>query len=311
MEIASGFPSLRTASTVLPFVLVLVLALPFTPFASSASGLSGEEEFEGKKKKKDKKKSDEAKPDSKKPDSKESGDKKKPTIAEIEAAKKKEYVHTKLKDYLFPTAFKVLADGRVQMTISFREKKDEHMGIFSRKFGAGMRDPFRYTISQEEIVVGGDTGLRLSDKGQALINCWFLNDVEAEMEYLQFITHQQRLIGAIVFCTDKGRALGSNFGNQCVQFVKGRLTYKPKHKSQSVSFNQTARIKLAVRKGVFEAYRQGKKKHTMKYSEKKYQSGRIGFVWGGSTAIIVPTVTITGRLDYDMMAKVMQKYFGN
>ncbi len=309
MEIARGFPSLRTASTVLPLVLVLILilGLPSTPFASGASGLSGEEEFEGKKKKKDKKKSD----DKKSSKSDEKSDKKKPTIAEIDAANKREYVHTKLKEYLFPTEFKVLADGRVRMKISFRGKKDEHMGIFSRKFGASMRDPFRYTIYQEEIVVGGDVGLRLSDKGQVLINCWFLNDVEAEMEYLQFITHQQRLIGAIVYCTDKGRALGSNFGNQCVQFVKGRLSYKPKHKSQPVSFNQTARVKLAVRKGVFEAYRQGKKKHTMKYREKNYKSGRIGFVWGGSTAIIVPTVTITGRLDYEVMAKKMKKFFAD
>ena len=216
------------------------------------------------------------------------------------------YVKEKLKDVLYPTSIQFLEDGRVHLVFDFGDKTEDHTGIFTPKVGGGLKDVFRWTKREEEIVVGGDPGLRLSDRGMALLNCWFVDDVEAEMEYLQHVPHTEKLIAAVVFANDHGKAIGSNFGTQCAMFAQGR-TSGQQGQLAPIPFNSNAKIKLVVKDGEFQAYRDGRARAKMKYPKKSFTSGRIGFSWGGSTASTVPKLEIKGKLDSARMAKEMRK----
>ncbi len=218
-----------------------------------------------------------------------------------------EFVLGNIKDFLKPTTFVEHPDGRVTMTFNFRKKLDEHKKIFTPYLKPGVKSKFRYTVYQEEVVIGGDEGLRLSDKGLALLNCWWKDSVEAEANFYQYVNHTNRLSAGLIFFTDKKKGLGSNFGGQAVEYSGGRPKKKT-GKTIAISFNQMARIGLKIRGGVYEAQRKGKSKAKAKYKQKYFGSGRIGFLWGGSNALIVPTLKITGKIDYPTMAKKMKKY---
>jgi hypothetical protein len=216
------------------------------------------------------------------------------------------YVKEKLKDLLFPTQAEFLENGKTHLVFDLMAKKDEHRTIFTPRVGDDLKDTLRWSKRDEESVVGGEAGLRLSDHGFALLNCWFVDDLEAEITYLQHVPHNDKLLAALVFSNDQGKGLGANYGSQCALFTQGRSA-GGQGKPEPVRFSSQAKIKLVVRDGQFEAWRDGKSKQTMKYSKKTYASGRIGIAWGGSVAGTVPRIEITGKLDYARMAKEMRK----
>jgi len=216
------------------------------------------------------------------------------------------FVKEKLKEVLFPTSVQFLEDGRVHLVFDFGDKTEDHTGIFTPKVGGGLKDVFRWTKREEEMVVGGDPGLRLSDRGTAMLNCWFVDDVEAEIEYLQHVPHTEKLIAALIFANDQGKAMGSNFGTQCAMFAQGRPSAQ-QGQLAPIPFNSKAKIKLVVKDGEFQAYRDGRARTKMKYPKKSFTSGRIGFQWGGSTASTVPRLEIKGKLDNARMAKEIRK----
>jgi hypothetical protein len=216
------------------------------------------------------------------------------------------FVKEQLKEALHPTKLEFLPDGRVLMDFELGQKVEDHGGIFSMAVGSQLQDVFRWTRSDEERVVGGDPGLRVSDKGMALLKAWFQDDVEVEMQFLQHINFDPRQIAALVFVNAKGAGIGSNYGSQCAQFSAGRMG-KATGKPTAVAYNNSARIKLVVKDGVFEAHRDGKPVSKMKYAAKSFPSGQIGIVWGGSISGTITKLTVTGRLDNARMAKDLRK----
>jgi len=58
-------------------------------------------------------------------------------------------------------------------------------------------------------------------------------------------------------------------------------------------------IGLNVRSGQFAACRDGVVSSRGKYPESKFQSGRVGFYWGGAVAGVIESLKITGRIDYE------------
>jgi hypothetical protein len=215
-------------------------------------------------------------------------------------------VKEKLKDLLHPTAIEFLDDGRVKMEFDFRQKTEEHGEIFNVPVGAQLQDVFRWTRSDEERVVGGDPGLRVSDRGSAVLKAWFKDDLEAEMEFLQHINFDARQIAAVAFVNAKGAGVGTNYGSQCAQFAGGRMG-RATGRPTPVAFNNSARIKLVLRDGAFEAHRDGRQLSKSKYSPKSLTSGQIAFVWGGSISGTITKLTVTGRIDNARMAEQMRK----
>jgi hypothetical protein len=216
------------------------------------------------------------------------------------------FVKEKLKDVLSPTTIAFLPDGRAHLVFDFGQKIEDHATIFTPNVRGSFKDVFRWTKRDEEVVVGGEPGLRLSDRGMALLNCWFTDDVEAEIVYLQYVPHTDKLIAAVVFANDQGKSIGSNFGTQCATFAQGRAASQ-QGKLEAITFNTSARIKLVVKDGFFQAHRDGREKAKMKYTKKSFASGRLGFLWGGSTASTVTRLEIKGKLDTTRMAKEIRK----
>lgn len=223
-------------------------------------------------------------------------------VADSVTAEVKKYV----KETLQPTTLEFRDDGSVVMTFDFSEKKDCHSEIFNVPVGTRMQDAFRWTTRDEEWVIGGQVGLRVSNRGLALLNCWFQEPIEAEMEFSQYINHDSRHVAAVVFVDDKGQGYGSNYGTQCVALRRGRIA-KASGKPKPVGFDVVAKIKLGIKEGFVETCRDGRESSKIKCSRKSLPSGKIGFLWGGSLSGIVRKVAITGKIDCEKTAAEMKK----
>ena len=220
-----------------------------------------------------------------------------------------DYVRENLEGFLHPTKIEFLKDGRVKLLFDFREKKEDHVDIFTPKVGAGYSSTFRWSIPDEEhwsAASGDDIGLRVSNTGSALINCWFVDDVEAEMTFLNRLNFTPRMYISLFFANDKGSGIGTNLGSQCARFSGGK-PLGGKGALEAVVNDASAKMKLVVRGGTFEAHRNGRSRETQAYAKKTFGTGRLGFAWGGNIMGFVSQVEIVGKLDTARMAKVMQK----
>jgi hypothetical protein len=237
---------------------------------------------------------------------------KKPAAAGKRLTPDEQYVQTNLKDYLHPTAISFLPDGRVKMTFDFSAKSPDHVQALDPPIQALTNSAIRWTLPREETYfsVYGDSeygpGLRLSDAGATHIRCWFKDDVEAEMIFVSGTSASPANVMALVYTNEKGDSIGSNLGAQAGMFTKGKQR-KKKGETEKVTIYTATKIKLAVRGEVFEAQGGAARKESLPYARKNFPSGRVGFVWGGKVAGMVPTLTITGRLDVEKMKQELRK----
>ena len=138
------------------------------------------------------------------------------------------------------------------------------------------------------------------------MNCWFKNGVESEIYYYPGVNYQIRQVMALTY-TSKSGSLGCNFGSQLALFSKSGRLVKRTGKVEPPRMDRGAKFKLKVKDGYFESYLNKRKKMKAKYSERKFQSGRVGLIWGGGMASFVSRMEITGHIDYAYMFKVLQK----
>jgi hypothetical protein len=110
---------------------------------------------------------------------------------------------------------------------------------------------------------------------------------------------------ALVFGPDKTHLIGSNFGSQCIASVKGKPSAK-KGTAEPCIFDNTAKLKLAVRNGKYQALKDGREKAEASYPSQGFASGRVGLLWGGSVAGTLSRLEIIGRLDYKKMAEELR-----
>lgn len=210
------------------------------------------------------------------------------------------YVKDHLKEFLHPTSFKFLADGRARLVFDFAGQDRDMEGSFTPPISDKVQSNFRWRVVYENY------GLRLGNRGMALLNCWFKDDLEAEIEYQQGINYSNRHTMALVFANDKGKAIGNNYGAQCAAFEGGAVK-ESRGKPEEVIQDQTTRYKLVVRGGSFEAHKDKRQRQTMAYSPRSFESGRVGFIWGGGMAGFVRKLEITGKLDAARLVKEIQK----
>lgn len=231
------------------------------------------------------------------------------------------YIQDMLEEYLHPTKIKFLSDGRVRMLFEFSEKREDHLDIFTPPVETKVNSPFRWSLSGEESYYSYSRpavrdkdgnyvyyrgGLRVSDQGMALLKCWFEDEVEAKISFGTGTNFLPGQMMSLIYFSSGRRALGSNFGSQCVLFRRGRPVGRS-GKPESMIIYSKADFGLVVKDGEFEAHRNGRRKRSMKYSTKAFESGRIGFVWGGRLAGMIHSLEIKGRLDVPRMAKEMRK----
>jgi len=212
-------------------------------------------------------------------------------------------VRDTLKDLLHPTKIKFRKDGRVELTFDFSRHNPDHSGIFQPRVREKSKYPFRWSLHG----YWEWSGLRVGDSGLAVLNCWFEDDVEAEISYRHQSESSKRPPVALVYVNKKKDAIGTNFGTECVVFRGGR-TVKKNGEYRHIEYYGRSRkdIKLRVKDGTFEAHFRGRKKADMGYCEKKFKSGKIGFLWAGKVAGTISRLTITGKVDAKAMAKVLR-----
>ncbi len=211
-----------------------------------------------------------------------------------------EYVREGLAAHLHPTKLEWLPDGRVKLMFDFTDKNGDMAASWTPKVSSEVNSKFRWALRGEYY------GLRMSMEGQALLDCWFSDDVEVEATYRQGINHGAKQMFAVVFANASLKGIGCNFGTQCATFVKERIE-KASGTVDSLLIRETARFKLVVRGGTFEAFRQGRSRAKQGYSPKTFASGKVGFAWGGGIAAGVQRLEITGRVDAKKMAPLLRK----
>jgi len=210
-----------------------------------------------------------------------------------------EFFQSVVKKELQPTRFEHLDKDRFELFYDFNRKDSRQSQAFTRKIGKQSNDKFRWTLPEEECRKYRVPGLRISDKGMALLRVWWEDDVEVEAKFRQHVTMSPRNVFAIVFNNKSNAAVGSNYGSQCTLFSRGRMVKRTKGKIRNIHYNQYNSIGLNVRSGQFAACRDGVVSSRGKYPESKFQSGRVGFYWGGAVAGVIESLKITGRIDYE------------
>lgn len=228
-----------------------------------------------------------------------------------------EYVRANLEKHLSPTKMEWLPDGRVKLLFDLTAKKEEHGDIFSPRVSKEVNSTFRWSLRNEYAGYYGRAiddeltsyygALRISQDGAAHLNAWFTDDIEAEMWFANGTSTSNRQTIALVFSTGNGtKSIGSNWGTMAATF-QGRGIKSGKGTVENAAMDTTLKVKLVVRNGIYEAYRDGKLRQSDKYVPKNYTSGKVGFIWGGNVAGFIYKLEITGRPDAKKMAELLRK----
>jgi hypothetical protein len=228
-----------------------------------------------------------------------------------------QYVRDNLAKHLNPTSIAFLDDGRVRLTFDLSAKKPEHETIFMPPVSNKPSDTFRWTNRDDEYystytttgvdgTYGYMRGLRLSNSGSAHLDAWFLDDVEAEIWYVGSATSTRRQAASVVFTNAKQVSIGSDHGTLCVTYSKGVPAKAPRGTFDTILTHTLVKLKLVVRNGAFEAWRDGKKRESMEYKPKDFASGKIGFLWRDARSF-VSRLEVTGRIDAKKMAADLRK----
>jgi hypothetical protein len=203
----------------------------------------------------------------------------------------------------------------MRFVFKLHEKIEKHEKVFTPpidKAAAG-RSHFRWSKAEEERYFRGrvdgtrwSKGIRIANQGLAHLECWFEDDLEAEIHYMQGTSFAPTQNLALVLTNAAGKSIGVNFGSQCAGYSGGVRSSSEGAVEPLESF-QPASFKLIVKDGKIEAYRDGKLKSRMDYKPKDFPSGRLGFLWNGGMAGYIYSLEIIGRVDVKKMAEVIRK----
>jgi hypothetical protein len=219
------------------------------------------------------------------------------------------YVQENLKPLLNADKLEFDQDGGVTIEYDFSKKKQEHMEVFEPPISSKLQSNFRYTTGREEHMDYFEMeGIKIANQGRAVLKCWFLDDVEAEVEYIGRGSFTPGHVFALCFSDAKNtKALGANLGSQCVTLNGGVPAGKRQGTADPIPNATRVKVKLVVRGGKFEAYKSDRKLATMEYKPADFKTGQIGFAWCGKIAGSVTYLKIKGRLDAKKTAEMLRK----
>jgi hypothetical protein len=101
--------------------------------------------------------------------------------------------------------------------------------------------------------------------------------------------------------------MGNNLGTQCVALQAGALAGKGQGTVEAPANATRMKMKLVVRSGKLEVYKNDRKRGTMDYKPKEFGSGQVGFAWGGKASASVSYLKIKERLDVKKTAEMLRK----
>lgn len=195
-------------------------------------------------------------------------------------------------------------DGTVTINYDLRARREEHQNDFKPPIATGTNDVFRWSLPSEYY------GVRISGRGASFLNIWFIDDLEAAIDFIQGTSWTKTQIAALAFQSKNGNAIGCNFGTQCATFSGGNFKGGAPAAPDPLMIDQSAKFGLRVKGGTFESFKNDRSKKTSKYPSKSFTSGRIGFIWGGGMAGTIRSLAIKGKIDYTATAKEIRKAQG-
>ncbi len=219
------------------------------------------------------------------------------------------YVQENLKQFLNADKLEFDEKGRVTLEFDFSKKKPDHMEVFEPAIDSKAQSNFRYTTGREEHMdYFRMEGIKIANQGRSVLRCWFLDDVEAEIEYIARGSFTPGHMFALCFSDAKNKkALGNNMGTQCTTLMGGAPAGKRQGTVEAIGNATRTKMKMVVRSGRFEAYRGDRKYATMEYNPKDFSTGQLGFAWGGKVAGSVTYLKINGRIDAKKTAELLRK----
>jgi len=220
------------------------------------------------------------------------------------------FVKEELEEHLSPSSLRFLRDGRVHIVFDFSSKNADQQTSFTPHIAGDLASVFRWTRSRDEkgeqrfgieSTEPVTKGVKVADSGTAFLKCWFLDDMEATVDYAPVGTVAKRQRVALVFGDLKKHLVGNNLGTQCITFKRGRPT-SVSGKVGSLAFKETLRFRLVVRDGTFEARLQKRTEQKKGYKRERFKHGRVGFLWSGGAAGIIMRFEVVGKIDYPKTA---------
>lgn len=163
------------------------------------------------------------------------------------------------------------------------------------------RDRIRWTLRQEEVVVGGMVGVRVSDRGVWRHNVKLKAPISLDLRY--FPTNQYRAsnILALAWFDEKGKGVATNMGLQTGLVKGGRFT-GAKGSLFEISCLQSYRIRLNVTESSFSGNHDRSPTPSRKVP-KKMTSGFAGILFANEIAGTLQSIRISGKLDLEWARK--------
>ena len=229
-----------------------------------------------------------------------------------------EYVRGNLEKRLSPTSVAFDDDGRVRLSFDFESKTEDQSAAFLPKISKSPNDVFRWTNRGDEYWASGVTttttleraehqiGVKISNAGAALLDLWFTDDVEAEIDYYSAVNSTKKQLVAVVFTNESKKSIGSDMGVQCLTLSGGKPVKTVDGAADPLNVHTLARLKLVVKNGSYEAWRDGKQKAKAEYKKKDFASGRVGIVWS-NVGSFINRLEVSGKLDYKKVAADLRK----
>lgn len=195
---------------------------------------------------------------------------------------------------------KLSEQGRFTVSYNFEQKKLSDGADWGPSLADGRQDiraAVRWTLTQEEVVTDGMTGVRISDRGIWRHGVKLKPPLRVQVEYFPINQYGPRNTVAVCWLDEKGNGLATNFGQQLGFTQKGRPT-RMKGPTRSVGVLRTMTMDLIVAGSDYHGL-SGSTPTPSKSVPEKMGSGFIAVAWANEIAGTIQKIHISGMLDLD------------
>jgi len=127
-------------------------------------------------------------------------------------------------------------------------------------------------------------------EGMAFLNCWFKDDVQAEIDFVQGVNYNVRQQAALAFINTGGNSIAANVSSSALSSRRPRS--RRRRPDRSVHLLEALGRQAGGEGRKFEAYRGGKLKQQAEYNAKSFATGKIGFIWSNGIAAFVSRLEV-------------------
>lgn len=225
---------------------------------------------------------------------------KQPTVKPRSAVDRIGFIRPKLKEFCPSGRAELDNNGMFSVSYDFELKNYEDGEDWGPAIASGRQShqaAIRWTLLQEEVVVDGMTGVRISDKGVWRHNVKLMPPLKVDVRYYPMNQFNKANQFHVAWVTEKGLGVGVNMGQVTGLFKRGNFT-KPSGPLEAIPGFTSYKMGLSVTSnGFLGSFK--RKSCSMRPLPAKMTSGFASFVFRNDIAGTIQSVSIRGRLDLD------------